>query len=68
METRNQKLIRQILGDGEDEASDHSLSGRAFERAMAQELPTTMTPWEWEQWYDIHGRPSHTNSAAKSGQ
>ena len=57
METRNQKLIRKILGEDENERGDHSLSNRAFERAVNAETPRTMTPWDWEQWYSEHGVP-----------
>ncbi len=50
METRSQKLIREILNEKTPEA-DHSLANAAFERAMSGERPRTLTAHEWEQWY-----------------
>jgi hypothetical protein len=64
METRNQKLIREILGDDE-EGSDTSLQAQTLRRARSQEPPTTLTPFEWEQWYREHGVPeSHRRAQA----
>ena len=57
METRNQKLIREILHEKE-ESSDTSLQAKAFDRAMSGKVPRTLTPWEWEEWYAEHGRDS----------
>lgn len=56
METRNQRRIREILGDSE-QAPDHSLRGHALRRARSLEAPRTLTAWEWEQWYAEHGVP-----------
>ncbi|MFT4613283.1 MAG: hypothetical protein ACI9NT_000421 [Bacteroidia bacterium] len=36
---------------------DNSLRGRAMQRALGQQVPTTLTPHEWEQWYKEHGMP-----------
>lgn len=58
METRNQKLIREILGD-DAQATDNSLQGKAFGRAISKAIPKTMTPWEWEEWYGMYGKPDH---------
>ena len=55
-ETRNQRRIREILGEQEPE-KDHSLRAQAMERAAEDGVPRTMTPWEWEQWYASHGMP-----------
>ena len=57
METRNQRRIRELLGESEP-PKDHSLQAQAYERAVNQAVPTTMTPWEWEEWYALHGKPA----------
>ena len=36
---------------------DNSLRGNALRRALQQQVPTTLTPYEWEQWYIEHGIP-----------
>lgn len=56
METRNQRLIRELLEERE-EPSDTSLRAQSLRRAKANEPPRTMTPFEWEQWYAEHGVP-----------
>jgi hypothetical protein len=56
METRNQRRIREILGESE-QVPDHSLRGHALRRARSEEAPRTLTAWEWEQWYAEHGVP-----------
>lgn len=38
---------------------DTSLRGQAFRRAENQQPPKTMTPWEWEEWYSLHGMPEN---------
>ena len=59
METRSQKLIREILNEKSPE-TDHSLGSAAFERAMSGERPRTLTAHEWEQWYAESGeKPQH---------
>jgi hypothetical protein len=55
-ETRNQQRIREILGEKEAE-QDNSLRGKSLERATGGQVPKTLTPWEWQQWYAEHGRP-----------
>lgn len=64
METRQQKLIRQIL-DEKDEPSDNSLRAKALERALSGATPRTMTPWEWEEWYAAHGDGRKPQDPAK---
>ena len=56
-ETRNQRRIRELLGEREAE-KDNTLRGKALERATGERLPKTLTPWEWQQWYAEHGQPS----------
>ena len=55
-ETRNQRRIRALLGENEPE-QDNSLHGKALARATHGQLPKTLTPWEWQQWYAEHGQP-----------
>lgn len=56
MATRNQKRIREILGE-EETASDTSLRAQTWRRAQGASPPRTLTPFEWEQWYAEHGVP-----------
>ncbi len=64
-ETRNQQRIREILQDKEEE-QDHSLRGQALERATGRQVPRTLTPWEWQQWYEQHGQPvEHRREASE---
>lgn len=56
-ETRNQKIIREILGD-EEAPSDTSLRAQTLRRARSQTPPRTLTAFEWEQWYAEHGVPA----------
>ena len=30
-----------------------------FGRAISKAIPKTMTPWEWEEWYGMYGKPDH---------
>ena len=55
-ETRNQQWIREILGEKEP-VQDNTLRGKALERATAEKIPRTLTPWEWQHWYAEHGQP-----------
>lgn len=59
--TRNQKIIDRIVGEV-DSPEDHSLNSQALERALSGKTPTTLTPWEWEEWYAEHGRPEEHNN------
>ena len=56
-ETRNQRRIRELLGEKEA-GQDNSLRGKALERATGGDVPKTLTPWEWQQWYAEHGQPA----------
>jgi len=53
---RNSGRIAQLLGK-EQEASDHSLRAQSLKRAMTASVPRTLTPYEWEQWYEQYGVP-----------
>lgn len=37
--------------------ADTSLRSKALRRALEHDLPKTLTPHEWEQWYADHGVP-----------
>ncbi len=63
MAHRQQKLIDELLGEAEAE-NDHSLQKQALDRATGDKIPTTLTPWEWQEYYAAHGVPeSHKPSA-----
>ncbi|MEH6518264.1 MAG: hypothetical protein V7742_16435 [Halioglobus sp.] len=54
--------IKRLLGD-KDESSDTSLRAKTLERALEEKIPTTLTPYEWQQWYAEHGVPdSHSRA------
>lgn len=40
-----------------DEQIDNSLRGSAMRRALRKKVPRTLTPYEWEAWYEEHGVP-----------
>jgi hypothetical protein len=48
--------IKRLLGEKEA-PTDHSLRAKSLHRATAETVPTTLTPYEWEQWYAEHGVP-----------
>ena len=48
--------IARILGEDGDTA-DTSLRAKSLERATGNTPPRTLTPFEWEQWYEEHGVP-----------
>jgi ubiquinone biosynthesis monooxygenase Coq7 len=65
METRQQRLIREILEADvpktKSQEQDHSLRQQAWDRALSGAPPKTMTPWEWQDWYATQGVPAtHT--------
>ncbi len=64
MAHRQQKLIDELLGEREAEA-DHSLQKQALERATGNKIPTTLTPWEWQEYYAAHGVPESHKSSPK---
>ncbi|GAB5452799.1 MAG: hypothetical protein Hals2KO_31270 [Halioglobus sp.] len=37
---------------------DNSLRGAALRRATLKQVPKTLTPYEWEQWYAKNGVPA----------
>ncbi|MFT4520979.1 MAG: hypothetical protein ACI9JM_003389 [Halioglobus sp.] len=48
--------IDRIVADP-DERIDHSLRGHSLQRALQQDVPKTLTPYEWQEWYELHGVP-----------
>lgn len=52
----NHERIRRILGEKES-STDNSLRAKSLGRALAGDVPKTLTPYEWEQWYAEHGVP-----------
>jgi hypothetical protein len=48
--------IRRLLGEKE-ESTDHGLGAKSLRRALSGDVPKTLTPYEWEQWYADHGVP-----------
>lgn len=66
MAHRHQDLIDRI-NDEKQEPTDNSLQQKALERATGGKVPTTLTPWEWQEWYAEHGVPeSHKPSEAEA--
>lgn len=56
----NHRAIRKILGEQEKQG-DTSLRAHSMQRALGKQVPKTLTPYEWEQWYAEHGVPeSHS--------
>lgn len=64
--TTTKQRIDHILADG-DERSDTSLRGHSLQRALSQDVPKTLTPYEWQEWYKLHGVPEgHVQSTQGS--
>lgn len=63
---RQQDLIEGLLGDNE-QTIDRSLRGQALRRADNDQIPRTLTAWEWEEYYQQHGQPeAHTATDGKA--
>lgn len=56
--------IARLLDSGQQTA-DTSLRAKSLARARSAALPTTLTPYEWEQWYAQHGVPASHLQATK---
>jgi len=64
---RNSDLIAQLLGE-EGESTDHSLRAHSLKRATTASVPRTLTPYEWQQWYEEYGVPeSHIRHPKPTG-
>ena len=60
----NHEKIRRLLGE-EESSTDNSLRAKSLGRALAGDVPRTLTPYEWEQWYAEQGVPdSHRSPQA----
>lgn len=60
--TDNRSRIDRLL-EKEDDSADTSLRAHSLQRATRGTVPTTLTPYEWEQWYAEHGVPeTHRNA------
>ena len=58
--------IERLLGE-KHVSNDHSLRAQSLKRATTGSVPHTLTPFEWEQWYEQHGVPeSHTRNERKT--
>ncbi|MFT4822795.1 MAG: hypothetical protein ACJAUG_001124 [Halioglobus sp.] len=65
--TKTQRHIDRMLS-GAGERSDTSLRGKSLQRALGEEVPKTLTPYEWQEWYKLHGVPEghlQSNKAVK---
>lgn len=52
----NRGRIDRIL-DEEGPTADTSLRAKSLSRASGAHVPRTLTPFEWQQWYALHGVP-----------
>ena len=43
--------------DSTSKRTDNSLRGKSLRRALGKDVPKTLTPYEWEQWYAENGVP-----------
>ena len=50
------------------EKRDNSLRGNAMRRARSGNVPKTLTPWEWHEWYCEHGMPQEFEKGANSAE
>ena len=46
-----------IVNKDVNKRADTSLRAKSLRRALDKEVPNTLTPYEWEQWYAEHGVP-----------
>jgi hypothetical protein len=49
--------IKRLLGEQDESSADTSLRAKTLERALEDKIPTTLTPYEWQEWYAEHGVP-----------
>ena len=56
MAASREQVINEAL-DVSGERGDSSLQAQSLRRAMNESPPTTLTAWEWEEWYARHGVP-----------
>ncbi len=63
----NHRAIRKILGE-QGEQGDTSLRAHSMQRALGKQVPKTLTPYEWEQWYAEHGVPETHNKSERASR
>ena len=72
METRQQRLIRRALESDEKRGStspNASLQDKAVQHTDKNYVPRTLTPYEWEEYYEQHGVPtSHVRDEASESK
>jgi hypothetical protein len=51
------------MDDDEKKRADTSLRAKSLRRARDLQVPKTLTPYEWEQWYAEHGMPQSHKKA-----
>ena len=62
----NDASIRKIPGE-QGQQADTSLRGHSLQRALGRQVPKTLTPHEWQQWYAEYGVPdSHKGGSNKT--
>ena len=55
--THQQRYLDKALAN-EENANDHSLAAKSWRRATESITPKTMSPDEWELWYQTQGKSS----------
>ncbi len=72
METRQQRLIRRALEGDEKRGPTSpkaSLQDKAVQHTDENYVPRTLTPYEWEEYYEKHGVPkSHAQDEASEAK
>jgi len=59
---RNREKILELVKTEKEPQKDLSLQAKARKRAMESIVPRTLTPWEWQEWYERHGVPESHSS------
>ena len=60
-------MRKELAGEDDGDRNDNSLRGKSLARALEKEVPKTLTPYEWQEWYAVHGVPS-THRIGKSNK
>ena len=64
MQEKATDLPSQEKNAGED--IDNSLQGASMRRALNQQVPKTLTPFEWQEWYAENGVPEQHRNPQKA--
>ena len=62
------KKNRNALAETAHKKRDNSLRGNAMRRARSGDVPRTLTPWEWHEWYSEHGMPQEFGRVASDAE